>query len=94
MNIVKRWFVEFFNPSVKCERLGHRMYDRSTTIMKRGHPQFSSIIATEYRCVIPTCKRCGYKEEPTKLKEKQAFNGVSMPTSDWDEIREKGYLES
>ena len=50
------------------------------------------VIATDYKCVIPTCKNCGKKKEPKDLKEFDWCSSLSMPSSMWKEMEEIGYL--
>jgi len=87
-----RFIKEFFKRGLKCERLGHEHVNKKNVIRREGGGRVIRAVCTDYDCEIPTCKRCGHKLEPVNEVIKTAWDGVSMPSSYWDEMRENGYL--
>lgn len=81
---------EFFNPKLKCERIGHNEAEIEKKIRKEGGG--FRAVATDYKCKVKRCKRCHKESEPYDLKEYDSYTSVTMPSSMWDEIKEKGYL--
>ena len=86
-----RFIREFFKPGLKCNRMDCS-YDNRDAIIRRKGGRFSTTVCTDYRCEIPTCKRCHNTLEPINEEEVSIYHGVSMPSHYWDEMRDKGYL--
>lgn len=80
---------EFFNPEMKCQRVGCNEIIVDRKIRKE---EGFAAVATDYKCKIKECKRCHKKHEPYDLKQYNSYASVTMPSSMWDEIRDKGYL--
>lgn len=82
---------EFIIPRKKCQRIGHEEFDKEIKIRKEGG-SFRAV-ATKYKAKIKECSRCFETlSEPFDLKEIDSCTSLSMPSTMWDEMREKGYL--
>lgn len=84
-----RGIKEFFKPSLKCKRLGHKKETIKLKIRKRG----DTFILERLKCKIEKCNRC-FKilSEPFDCKYITGFTSVSMPQSCWDKLSEQGFL--
>lgn len=80
---------EFFEPKLKCDRVGHRWVSRNIRIRKPGD---ALSIATDYKAKQLKCSRCGLEGDPYDLEYITYYSSVTMPDSMWSELREKGYL--
>lgn len=88
-----RVFKEFFNQALKCERLGHDNIEQEIKIRKEPDSFSSRVVVEDYKAKIQFCKRCkGLEGEPYGLKYLTYYTSCSMPSSMWDDIREKGYV--
>ena len=86
-----RWLKEFFNPSLKCQRVGHNPVVVKVTIRKPSN-SFRTV-ARDYKADIGKCKRCGKViSEPCNLEFIDAWTSVEMPKYMWDDIRNNGYV--
>ena len=86
MRIIK----EFFNPKLKCKRVGHRMVNKPATI-RRSSQSYGSI-CDDFYADIPVCSCCGKTDDPINEKYKTHWTSVTMPDSMWDDIRNNGFL--
>jgi len=83
---------EFFRPELKCERLGH-CFDTVTRKIRKKPDYGRRVVVIDYKAKFLVCSRCRKIEgEPFDLKEIDWFSSCTMPESQWDEIREHGYL--
>lgn len=82
---------EYFNPSLKCDRIGHELRSQMAVIRKRSN-MFRAVVA-DYSCNLQVCHRCGkIVGQPEKEEFLESFNSCSMPNEMWDEINKNGYL--
>jgi len=91
-----RWLRELLRPSLKCERVGHNW--KQITIRGYQYPaEFS------YRCVADavtvtihecTCCRERTRMDSDTVLRRDGLNSLSMPESDWETLRERGFLAS
>ena len=89
-DVITRFFREFFNSSLKCDRKGHKIKTSDLKIRKRSEGYG---VCTDFKAKKDYCTRCGkYHTEPYELKELTTYTSVSMPSSYWDSIREDGYV--
>ncbi len=81
---------EFWNPSLKCKRLGHTSKPTTVKIRKKSHGR---VVVKDYKAMLNICDRCGKKHgEPFNLKQIDWFTSCSMPSRMWEEIKSNGYL--
>jgi len=85
---MNRFIKELIKPSLKCERVGHKYKTRKEVIRKESR----DYVCEDFYCEISKCRRCGYQKVPEKLIQKNGYHSVSMPSGDWDELRENGYM--
>lgn len=97
-----RWWYELKTPSLKCERLGHDMHP----VVKRGYCLPNEVRgaagilgmingAVAFRVVVTfnVCRRCKFEiNEDRKIEVVTAIHSLSMPSEDWDVLRDKGFL--
>jgi hypothetical protein len=88
--IKMRWLKEIFNRKLKCKRLGHKFITYDKKIRKKTHEW--GRVAEEYKCKIDVCARCDLEKEPYNLEFLRGIQSLTMNTSMFDEMREKGYL--
>lgn len=82
---------ELFNRSLKCKRLGHKIKTKKFKIRKRS---VDGGVCTDFKVKKDICSRCGkYESELYDEKHLRTYTKVSMPTSYWDQIDEKGYVK-
>ena len=86
-----RFIKELFSPKLKCERLGHNVKSRHCKKVLVESREFREV-AAEFEAEIKKCKRCGETMEVIKGKKITSLQGLSMPNSDWDILRDQGYL--
>lgn len=86
-----RFWREFWNPSLKCNRLGH--VDRPITkrIRRKAPPFTYRTVVEDFEATFIQCKRCGKETGPNEEKIVDSFTSCSMPDTMWDEMRNKGY---
>jgi len=89
-----RWIKEFVSPKIKCKRLGHKSIYRKLKIRNKTS-YFYSCAAADWYYYFEECPRCGKEldKEPTFREHIDDYSSCSMPTSMWDDIRSKGYVE-
>lgn len=85
-----RWFKEFFNPILKCKRLGHEFETVKGVIIKRSKDSRS--VCESYSVDLKTCKRCEMKLMPKNEEYVGSWTSITMPKSMWKEMDEKGYV--
>lgn len=87
---IKESIKEFFNPELKCKRIGHDEKERSIKIRKDAT---LIVVVEDYKAKIKKCSRCNeILGEPYDLEYLQGIHSCGMPSEDWDRIREDGYL--
>lgn len=86
-----RFIKELINPSLKCERVGHNNLFKGITIRKASNEPWAS--CEDYRAKVKICKRCGQTTEPFDLIYLTCYSKVTMPTSMWNRMKEKGYIK-
>lgn len=86
-----QFIMEFFKPSLKCERLGHKDKSKSMVIRESYRGPLPYVCFDSY-VRLEVCQRCGHQGDLTRCTIKDRYSGVTMPSSDWDEMRKNGYL--
>lgn len=91
MKIV-RFLKEFFNVSLKCERLGHKTGERKVRVRKTSY-EHREVVA-DYDAVQHVCRRWGcVVVVDTVIGGKiEGYTGCSMPQAMWDDIRKNGFV--
>ena len=86
-----RFWRELWHPEQKCERLGHKL----TTVTKRIRRESfkGREVVADYDAEFEVCSRCSYRSEPRNEEKVDWYGGCSLPTSMWDEMKTKGYIE-
>ena len=88
MRIVK----EFFNPKLKCKRLGHLKKVETKKIRKECE-WWRRAIAEDYSCKINICERCGkVLSVPYDLKYLGYWTSITMSSERMREMEENGYI--
>lgn len=87
---IKQWFKEIFNSRLKCQRIGHKMISEQVLVRKMSDEWRETV--ADFKATRRKCKRCGEITEPIVEEKINGFTGCSMPSSMWDEMKEKGYL--
>lgn len=78
-----RLLKELFRPELKCERIGHKRKEVTRKI-RTG--------MNDYLQKAVICRRCRVLVEEISREHLETYTSVTMPTSMWDEIREKGFI--
>lgn len=82
---------EYFNPSLKCDRIGHDLKTQQAVIRRRSN-MFRAVVA-DFVCKLKVCSRChkvvGAPENEVLL---EGFTSCQMPNEMWQEINKNGYL--
>lgn len=85
-----RFLKEFFNPSLKCERLGHDEYIEEadiTFILRRFRA-----VAEEYECTRNKCRRCAVVfTEWKRGKYLGSIQSISMPSDMMKRFEKRGW---
>jgi hypothetical protein len=94
--LLRRWWAEFRDPSLKCARLGHNMIERRQGVLLDSDPDTPSFwssrwVALEATEVTPTCSRCGHKE-PMRLEDKRYLTGLTLPSDRMKALRRDGRI--
>lgn len=85
-----RWFKEWRNPKLKCDRLGHNTKIVTKRIRRRSFGYME--IVTDLDAEFTVCRRCGFTVGPNNEKYVDYATSCEMPSVFWDHIREKGYV--
>ena len=93
MSKILRWLREIFNPSSKCERMGHEF--RRVRIRGKAYPpkMFRSVADEAYKS-FHRCGRCGKVEdrEGDGLQRYGGIQSLTMPDDMWKRLYEDGFL--
>jgi hypothetical protein len=82
---------EFFNKSLKCQRLGHIPETKKVKIRREANSL--NCIMKDYKAEIDYCQRCRAQiSEPKNEIPYNWYNSVSMSSYRWEELKTKGYL--
>lgn len=87
---VPRFLNEIFNPSLKCERLGHKTELKKVIIRRQNYTSLS--VAIDYLATVDKCVRCGHCSCPRDEQFYDSYTSVSMPNSMWRELKREGYI--
>lgn len=87
---MKIFIQEFFNPKLKCERIGHELKTVNIEIRKRSS-EWREVVA-DYNATQNRCKRCGYVDEPLIKDKIDGYAGCNMASYLWKEMDSKGYI--
>ena len=94
-----RWWSEFWNPSLKCERLGHSTQVKCVEgfclprIGGKLTAGFGGIAWRVEKGYVPVCRRCGHFDyENVKVERSHPINSLSMETYKWERMNECGYF--
>lgn len=85
-----RWWKEFWSPKLKCKRLGCDIKVEKITI--RREDSGYGCVAKDFTAERDVCSRCGFKGEPKNEEYKTYWTKVTMSSSYFDEMEEKGYI--
>ena len=86
-----KWWNEFWNLVIKCERIGHVPQVKKVRIRKLSHEY--RVIAEDFNADVTYCRRCGERiSDPENLEYITYYNSVTMPEYKWEEIRNNGYI--
>lgn len=81
---------EWWNPSLKCKRLGHEEGVVSLRIWRRSFEYRE--VAAEYMAEFERCPRCGKLGKILSEKKVDWFSGLEMSREDWRTMDRLGYL--
>ena len=85
-----RWLRELRRPALKCERVGHK----PRAVKRAGYSVPSEWgVADSVLQGGQVCDRCGVMLVEWKTIKREAIQGLTMPASDWDQLKEQGFLE-
>jgi len=85
-----RWFREWRDKNLKCERVGHKeRTERRRGLLKSNN---SWSVATQFSEKRLVCSRCKLELEEWIRTEGSAVHSLSMPTADHEKLKEQGYI--
>lgn len=85
-----RFIREFFNPGLKCDRLGCDEIVRRRRIRRRAELGRRAVVV-DYLAYFKVCRRCKRESEPYDEVEIESYQSCTMPESMWRDMREKGW---
>lgn len=87
-----RFFREFRNPSLKCERVGHiRIIEEREGYVWPANTPFSHVAdSCDQQRVI--CSRCDQELEPWKETDRSGIHSLSMGSSYWTKLKKNKEL--
>jgi len=85
-----RWWREFRNPTLKCERLGHSMKARSYQGYEKSTDRWC--VAYSVRGKMLFCSRCGIVQSRT-VDDRHAIHSLTLDRFYDDRLHEKGFVE-
>lgn len=89
--IMIRTIKEYFNPALKCDRIGHEL--RTQTAVIRRHSNMLRAVVADYSCNLQVCHRCDkIVGQPENEEFLEGFTSCIMPNEMWDKINKNGYL--
>ena len=85
-----RFFDELKTPAKKCKRVGHKRRIREYS----GYETTTSwrSVADDVSGKISYCTRCDEQFERT-VEKRRGIQGLTMPSSQHEKLRENGFLE-
>lgn len=87
---MRRWWAEFRNPAMKCERLGHSLTHRDYSGFEKSNDRWC--VAYDVAGTITYCSRCGVETART-VDYHYAIHSLTID-SDRDKIfMETGFVE-
>lgn len=92
-----RWWREFRNPALKCERLGHAMRDVAFSGYclpgRNGLSYYYHAVAVRVKVTFHVCRRCKWEDTAKKkIEDHGSIQRLGMSSSDWRELEETGFL--
>ena len=87
-----RFLKEFFNPSLKCKRIGHDEQWRMARQTRQTDP-FSRSVAEDWKVKRKQCRHCGKKlSEWEDVKYLTFWTSISWPSDMMRTFEKQGYL--
>jgi hypothetical protein len=88
------WLREAWNHSLKCERLGHDWKQISIRGWQWPAENSRRHVADSVIVTIHECQRCRIRErkESDEVKRREGITSLSMPTPDWERLKERGFI--
>ncbi len=85
-----RWWREFCNPALKCERVGHDIKTRAYG----GYETSKSTWCVAYRVkgTIVYCPRCRFVATRT-VDGKDAIHSLTLDQDRYDRLKDEGFIE-
>ena len=83
-----RFWKEFWNPGLKCKRVGHRLHTQRRKIMRGGDRNY---VARTGMADVTCCRRCGGERVFDNFKLIIGWTSCTLDSYMWNEIREHGF---
>ena len=87
-----RWIKELFNPTLKCQRLGHQHSTETIDGFSRPPIDDRRNVVVKAKKIPDSCRRCGIIHSTEIEKSWKGFNSVSWPSYMWDELEKEGFV--
>ena len=87
-----RWFREFRNPSLRCERVGHKpVIEWRRGLLPPKVTGFFGGVADRVRQERHVCARCGAELKAWETTQRRSIDSLSGPSDMFEAIRNGGY---
>lgn len=84
-----RWLREFFRPSLRCARLGHRPTDRRRSTIRPNEGAFRGV-ADSCEETRQICKVCKESLSEWQIVKRAPIHSLSMPKEHWSILDRDG----